>query len=99
MGRCVPLTYSTTKKTMKCKQCGKCGAKWISHDGENFQLYWATGAKGKEEDLAGLVCNNYGDEQCINPKNGDETGDTWQKRDEFASDQLAKWSEPHPDEQ
>ena len=57
---------------MNCKQCGKCGAKWI--DG---QLYWATGKAGKEEDLAGLVCNNLGDDQCINPKRGDATGDTW----------------------
>lgn len=64
---------------MNCKQCGKCGAKWI-----NGQLYWSTGAVAKEEDLAGLVCNNYGDAQCINPKKGDETGDTWEKRDEYA---------------
>ena len=60
---------------METKKCGKCGATWI--DG---QLYWATGAKAKEEDLAGLVCNSLGDEQCINPKNGNETGTTWAKR-------------------
>ena len=61
---------------MNCKQCAKCGAKWL--DG---QLYWATGAKGKEEDLAGLVCNNLGDSQCINPKRGSTLGDTWAKRE------------------
>ena len=65
---------------MNCKQCGKCGAKWIGG-----QLYWATGVAGKEEDLAGLVCNNLGDDQCINPKRGDKTGDTWEKRDDYAS--------------
>ena len=61
---------------MNCKQCGKCGAKWI--DG---QLYWATGAVGKEED-EGLVCNNLGDDQCINPKRGDDL-ETLAKRDSF----------------
>lgn len=71
---------------MNCKQCGKCGAKWI--DG---QLYWSTGVQGKEEDLAGLVCNKYGDEQCINPKNGDETGDSWEKRDEYAKTLAAEF--------
>ena len=73
---------------MNCKQCGKCGAKWI--DG---QLYWATGAAGKEEDLAGLVCNNFGDDQCINPKRGDVSGDTWAKRDEFAQKQQQEWED------
>lgn len=60
---------------MDIKTCGKCGAKWI--DG---QLYWSTGAKAKEEDLAGLVCNTLGDAQCINPKRGNDTGTTWAKR-------------------
>ena len=71
---------------MNCKQCGKCGAKWI--DG---QLYWSTGVQGKEEDLAGLVCNKYGDAQCINPKTGDETGDSWEKRDEYAKTLAAEF--------
>ena len=60
---------------MNTRTCGKCGATWI--DG---QLYWATGKKAKEEDLAGLVCNNLGDEQCINEKRGSDTGTTWAKR-------------------
>ena len=64
---------------MNCKQCGKCGAQWI--DG---QLYWATGAPGvKKKTWLSLVCNNLGDDQCINPKRGDDSGDTWAKRDEF----------------
>ena len=60
---------------MESRKCGKCGATWI--DG---QLYWATGAKGSEADLAGLVCNNLGDEQCLNKKRGTEGGDSWAKR-------------------
>lgn len=67
---------------MNIKTCSKCGARWISD-----QLYWSSGKPGKEEDLAGLVCNQIKDENCINPKLGDETGQTWEKRlkrmDEF----------------
>ena len=48
---------------MDSKECPKCGATWI--DGEH---YWSgTGKKGSELDLAGLVCNAFGDETCINP--------------------------------
>ena len=61
---------------MNCKQCEKCGAKWI--DGQH---YWSTGALGNEADLAGLVCNKLGNELCINPKRGDESGVTWAKRE------------------
>lgn len=57
------------------KECGKCGAVWI-----NGQHTWATGAVGSETDLAGLVCNKLGDDQCINPCRGDESGDTWEAR-------------------
>ena len=78
---------------MKCKQCNKCSARWMSADGENWQLYWATGKEGKEEDLAGLVCNNLGDDQCINPKRGDVSGDTWEKRDEFSQKQQQEWND------
>ena len=73
---------------MKCKQCNKCGAKWMSADGESWQHYWATGAIGNEADLAGLVCNDLGDSQCINPSRGSITGDTWKKRDEFSQTLL-----------
>lgn len=66
---------------MQTRTCGKCGATWI--DG---QLYWSTGAKAKEEDLAGLVCNKLGDQQCINPKLGAEGGQTWEKRFETIND-------------
>ena len=79
---------------MNCKQCKKCNAKWLQmEEGGDYQLYWATGKAGKEEDLAGLVCNNLGDDQCINPKRGDVTGDTWEKRDEFAQKQQKEWED------
>ena len=60
---------------METKTCQKCKACWVGG-----QLYWSMGNKAKEEDLAGLVCNDYGDHRCINPKRGDITGDTWKKR-------------------
>ena len=45
------------------------------------QNYWnGTGKLGNELDLAGLVCNNHGDETCINPCVGMEGGVTWDKR-------------------
>ena len=49
-------------------ECPKCGAVWL-----NGQHYWSgTGAEGNEFDLAGLVCNEYGNEQCINPAKGSD---------------------------
>ena len=59
------------------KICPKCGAKWIGG-----QHYWSTGATGNEKDLAGLVCNELSDEQCINPQKGAEGGMTWEERRE-----------------
>ncbi len=56
-------------------ECPKCGARWVSE-----QLYWSTGKEGCPHDLAGLVCNNYGDDTCINPVKGSDSGDTWEKR-------------------
>jgi hypothetical protein len=35
---------------------------------------------GNELDLAGLVCNDHGDETCINPCIGLEGGVTWKDR-------------------
>ena len=58
------------------KECSKCGALWI-----NGEHYWAgTGKKGNELDLAGLVCNNHGNADCINPCRGQDGGVTWHKR-------------------
>ena len=48
------------------------------------KLYWATGKEGKKEDLAGLVCDKYGNEECINELKGTEhNGQTWEKRAAF----------------
>ena len=58
------------------KECEKCGAVWI-----NGQHIWGgTGNQGSEADLASLVCNKLGNEQCINPKKGQEGGQTWEYR-------------------
>ena len=57
------------------KQCERCGATWL-----NGVHMWRTGYKGNELDLAGLVCNKLGDEQCINPMKGMDGGVTWEKR-------------------
>ena len=63
---------------MDIRICPKCEAKWI--DGQH---YWATGALGDPHDLAGLVCNNLGDDTCINPCKGSDSGDTWERRSQF----------------
>ena len=57
------------------QECSQCNAKWIGG-----QLFWSTGKEGCPHDLAGLVCNNLGDETCINPCVGMEGGVTWEKR-------------------
>ena len=58
------------------KQCPKCNAVWIN--GEH--VWGGTGNTGSEIDLAGLVCNKLGDHQCINPKKGQDGGQTWEYR-------------------
>jgi len=60
---------------MENKVCSKCGAHWIEG-----QLYWATGSKGSNEDLAGLVCNQVEEGECINPAKGSDLGTTWEYR-------------------
>ena len=72
---------------MNSRTCPKCGAHWI-----NGQLFWSTGKPGKEEDLAGLVCNNLKDEEdlCINEKKGDDTGTTWEYRRGFIDGALSE---------
>ncbi len=64
---------------MNLKVCNKCGAQFM--DGK---LFWRTGKEGKKQDLAGLVCDKHGDDQCINDLRGTEhSGDTWEKRAAF----------------
>ena len=60
------------------KECEKCGAQWV-----NGQHVWrGTGNQytNSELDLAGLVCNKLGNEKCINPKKGQDGGQTWEYR-------------------
>jgi hypothetical protein len=58
------------------KICTKCGAKWLEG-----QLYWSNGKPGKDEDLAGLVCDPHGNEECVNEMKGKpHNGQTWEKR-------------------
>ena len=65
---------------MEAKTCPKCGARFLEGT-----LFWSTGKPGKPEDLAGLVCDDYGDETCINELKGTKhDGDTWEKRDAYA---------------
>lgn len=71
---------------MENKSCLKCGATWIEG-----QLYWSTGAKGTNEDLAGLVCNQVEDStECINPSRGSDTGQTWEYRRGYVDGALSE---------
>ena len=67
------------------KVCPSCDAKWLEG-----QLYLSTGEDGCPHNLAGLVCNVYGDETCINPCKGSTSGQTWEYRrtliDEYDKD-------------
>ena len=64
--------------SMKRTECPKCGAVWIN----GIHVWRGTGnmTQNSEVDLAGLVCNTLGDENCINPSRGLGGGDTWAKR-------------------
>ena len=57
------------------KQCPVCESRWIGD-----QLYWCTGKEGCPHDLAGLLCNDINDSNCINPCKGSTSGQTWEKR-------------------
>jgi hypothetical protein len=66
------------------KECPKCGATWI-----NGQHIWGgTGNTGNELDLASLVCNRLGNEQCINPSKGIDGGQTWEYRAGFIDGKI-----------
>ena len=70
------MTKELSDLKLERKECPKCKAVW-----SNGQHIWTgTGKQGNELDLAGLVCNNLGDNTCINPSRGQDGGDTWAKR-------------------
>ena len=60
------------------RTCPKCGARFLEG-----RLYWATGKPGDPKDLAGLVCQPFGDASCINPMKEEKGGDTWDARLRF----------------
>ena len=60
------------------KECAKCGATWIN--GTHVWRGTGSSSDSSELDLAGLVCNKLGDEQCINPSKGKDGGQTWEYR-------------------
>ena len=60
------------------RECPKCGATWIN--GKHMFRGTAASYDRSELDLAGLVCNNLGDETCINPVKGQDGGTTWEYR-------------------
>lgn len=65
----------TGNVNLDVKSCIKCGATWVEG-----QLFWSTGKEGDPHDLAGLVCNKYGNDDCINPCRGSDSGQTWEMR-------------------
>ena len=62
-------------------ECEKCGATWIN--GKHMFRGTAASYDNSELDLAGLVCNKLGNEQCINPRKGEDGGQTWAYRAGF----------------
>ena len=63
------------------KECEKCGATWVN--GKHVFRGTAASYPDSELDLAGLVCNKLGNHQCINPKKGQDGGQTWEYRAGF----------------
>jgi|TARA_B100001094_G_scaffold279777_1_gene290157 hypothetical protein len=72
------MTNEFSNLKLERKECQKCGATWIN----GTHVWRGTGASSdsSELDLAGLVCNKHGDDQCINPLKGKEGGQTWEYR-------------------
>lgn len=74
------MTSSNNDQSSMVK-CPACEATWI-----NGQLFWSTGAQGRDIDLAGLVCNMLERvdpvkaKLCINSCKGNEGGQTWEGR-------------------
>ena len=64
--------------SLERKECEKCGATWIN--GNHVWRDAGAQSESSELDLAGLVCNKYGNDQCINPMKGKDGGQTWEYR-------------------
>ena len=74
---------------MNCRDCPKCGAKWI--DGV---LYWSTGQKGDPAVLANLVCDLPQVQRrggCINETAGDPKRTPGPNAGGFQKCSLASW--------
>jgi len=72
---------NTSEFNIDRKECPHCGAVWL--DGKHIWRGTGASSPNSEFDLASLVCNTpHGKtDQCINPKRGEEGGDTWAKRE------------------
>jgi|TARA_B100000530_G_C15583855_1_gene339541 hypothetical protein len=68
------------------KECEKCGATWIN--GKHVFRGTAASYQNSELDLAGLVCNKYGNHQCINPMKGESGGQTWEYRSGYIDGKI-----------
>lgn len=81
--------------SLQCMKCGKCGATFYPNEDGTMHFRWSTGAPGKLSDLASLVCQPYGNDECLNPSRYtvDPNADSWQKRREFIDRQnIEGWS-------
>ena len=70
------------------KECESCGATWINGQ----HVFRGTGDTydSSELDLAGLVCNKLGNYQCINPKKGQDGGQTWEYRSGYIDGMISE---------
>ena len=57
------------------RTCLTCDSTWLEG-----QLYWSDGKIGCPHDLAGLLCNDLKDPDCINPCKGSNSGTTWEHK-------------------
>lgn len=71
--------------SLQCVKCNKCGATFYPNQDGTMHFRWSTGAPGKLEDLASLVCQPYGNDECQNPERFtfNPNADSWAKRREF----------------
>ncbi len=80
----LPVKCSFAILIMSIRTCPKCSAVFI--DGQLKWLY--SGKDGDPRDLAGLVCQPYGNADCINPMKNFPGGDTFAKRCQILENPL-----------